>query len=247
MEINDRILLAKADEDEMSLLISEHKNFILGTASRVIGRFVSDSDDAWSVALIAFHEAVKTFDESQGNFYSFAGLVIKRRLVDYIRIEARYSDELLVAPETMDGEPLDEMEEDALSFAIRKKEAEMAEESVSFTPGTTPIQDEIAALSDLLADYGFSFFDLADCSPKAEKTKKACAKAVTALLSDSALLLKMRETKTLPMKELEKLSRIPRKILDRHRKYIIAAVEILHGEYPLLAEYMSYIRKAMII
>ena len=49
------------------------------------------------------------------------------------------------------------------------------------------------------------------------------------------------------MKELEKLSRIPRKILDRHRKYLIAAVEILHGEYPLLAEYMSYIRKAMII
>ncbi len=246
MEINERIRTAKADEEEMSLLISEHRNFILGTANRVVGRFVTESDDAWSIALIAFHEAVKTFDESQGNFYSFAGLVMKRRLIDYIRSEARFSDEMLVAPETMDGEVKDDAEQSALEFAVRKKEAELSEESVSFLPGTTPIQDEIAALSDLLSDYGFSFFDLADCSPKAEKTKKACAKAVAAVLSDYELLLKMRKTKTLPMKEIEKKSKVPRKILDRHRKYIIAAIEILNGEYPILAEYMSYIRKAMV-
>ena len=36
---------------------------------------------------------------------------------------------------------------------------------------------------------------------------------------------------------------LPRKILERHRNYIIAAVEILSGEYPLLAEYLSFIRK----
>lgn len=246
MELNDRIRLAQSDEQELALLISENKNFILGTASRVTGKFVTESDDAWSIALIAFHEAVKTFDESQGNFYSFAGLVMKRRLVDHIRSESRFSGEMPVAPETMDGEVEDDAAESALEFAVRKKEAEMAEESVSNSPGTTPMQDEIAALSDLLSDYGFSFFDLADCSPKADKTKKACAKAVAAILSDPELLSRMRASKTLPMKELEKISRVPRKILDRHRKYIIAAVEILNGEYPLLAEYMSYIRKAMV-
>ena len=36
-----------------------------------------------------------------------------------------------------------------------------------------------------------------------------------------------------------------RKILDRHRRYIIAAAEILSGEYPVLAEYLGYIRKAL--
>ena len=141
----------------------------------------------------------------------------------------------------------DETAETVIQSAVRKKEAQLSEENAqSSSPETTPLQDEIAALQQLLSGYGFSFFDLADCSPKAEKTKRACANAVAAILSDRDLLAKMRSSKTLPMKELEKASRVPRKILDRHRKYIIAAIEILNGEYPLLAEYMSYIRKAMV-
>ena len=45
--------------------------------------------------------------------------------------------------------------------------------------------------------------------------------------------------------ELAKKAGVHKKILERHRKYIIAAAEILNGEYPLLAEYMNYIRKAL--
>ena len=55
----------------------------------------------------------------------------------------------------------------------------------------------------------------------------------------------MRKNKALPMKELELASGVARKILDRHRRYIIAAAEILSGEYPVLAEYLGYIRKAL--
>jgi RNA polymerase sigma factor len=42
---------------------------------------------------------------------------------------------------------------------------------------------------------------------------------------------------------IEKNSQVPRKILERHRKYIVAAIEILSGEYPYLAEYLRYIRE----
>jgi RNA polymerase sigma factor len=55
----------------------------------------------------------------------------------------------------------------------------------------------------------------------------------------------MRETARLPALFLEKNSKIPRKILERHRKYIIAAAEILSGEYPFLAQYLQGIRKEM--
>ena len=55
----------------------------------------------------------------------------------------------------------------------------------------------------------------------------------------------MRETKALPVKEILAVSDVKKKILERHRKYIIVAAEILNGEYPLLAEYMNYIRKQM--
>ena len=106
-------------------------------------------------------------------------------------------------------------------------------------------REEIAAAQEILKPYGFSFFDLAESSPKAEKTKAACCSAVIALLKDEELLDKMRKNKALPMKELEKASGVARKILDRHRRYIIAAAEILSGEYPVLAEYLGYIRKAL--
>ena len=68
---------------------------------------------------------------------------------------------------------------------------------------------------------------------------------MAALLKDPALFQKMRETGNFPIKEISERAGVMRKILERHRKYIIAAAEILNGEYPLLAEYMNYIRKAL--
>lgn len=47
------------------------------------------------------------------------------------------------------------------------------------------------------------------------------------------------------MKELLKVSGLPKKVVERHRRYIIAAAEIMNGEYPLLKTYMEYIREAL--
>ena len=55
----------------------------------------------------------------------------------------------------------------------------------------------------------------------------------------------MRKNRSLLISEIVRKTGIKKKILERHRKYIIAAAEILNGEYPLLAEYMNYIRKAL--
>lgn len=94
-------------------------------------------------------------------------------------------------------------------------------------PGSTPVQDEIAAVQELLGHYGFSFWDLAECSPKAEKTKAACAKVVVELLKDPELFQKMRTSKSLPVKELLAMTKVQKKILERHRRYIIAAAAVL--------------------
>ena len=104
-------------------------------------------------------------------------------------------------------------------------------------------REEIEAVQALLQPYGFTFFDLAECSPKAEKTKRGCALAVRVLTSDSALMNKLRRSRTLPMKELSLVSGVNRKILDRHRRYIVAAAEILSGDFPILSAYMDFIRK----
>jgi len=102
---------------------------------------------------------------------------------------------------------------------------------------------EIEEANKVFSAYGFSFFDLSECSPRANKTKKACAKAVSYILDNPVLIRELQSSKQLPLKIIENNSKVPRKILERHRKYIIAAIEILSGEYPYLAEYMRYIRE----
>lgn len=205
-------------------------------ASQSAKRYITKSDDEWSVALSAFCEAVRQYKDGKGSFKSFASMVIRRRILDYISGRQKYNNEILAAPEVFASGPLDESEQPALQAAVAKKLAVSDNNDIAF---------EIEAANSLFANYGFTFFDLAACSPKAEKTKSACAKAAVCVLENSALLKSMKTTHALPIKLISEITQVPRKILDRHRRYIIAAVEILSGDYPALARYMRFIRKEM--
>ncbi len=246
-EADEEALKAKDGGQLLNNFIRDNRRFILSCASKTAHRFITDSDDEWSIALSAFHEAVKSYDRQKGGFYAFAALVIKRRLLDYFDSEARHKNEIPTEPYAMDGQAEEEDDDYSLQTAVLKKSAEGQPENLisKDQPGISDMQAEIAAVQELLKVYGFSFFDLADCSPKAEKTKEGCAKAVAAILKTPELFEEMRRTKALPASRIRKISGVPRKILERHRKYIIAAAEILNGEYPLLKEYMNYIRKAL--
>lgn len=230
---------AQQDEKYLNQFIIENRRFIRSIASKATGRFITESDDEWSVALIAFHEAVRSYDETKGSFKSFAALVIRRRVADYIISQSRHQSEIYMEPEAMDGN-LEEDNITSFQLEVQEKSAEISERQDS-----TAMRDEIEAVQQLLKKYGFSFFDLTECSPKAEKTRSVCAKAVGTLLNNPALFHRMQDSRNLPMKELLKISGLPKKVVERHRRYIIAAAEILNGEYPLLKEYMAYIREAL--
>lgn len=225
---------AKSDDRKMEWLIEESTSFILRCASSVARRYVSKSDDEWSISLVAFFQAVQDYRPERGAFFPFAELVIRRRLTDYFKSQARYQAEVQAAPEIFESGPLEESPQPALQAIVLKKLTEGEPED---------LRSEIEAANMTFSRYGFSFFDLSTCSPKSQKTKAACAKAVACLLKDPLLLSGLRASGQLPIKAVEKNTQVPRKILDRHRKYIIAAAEILSGEYPGLAEYMRFIRK----
>ena len=240
------ILEAKTNEQQFNKLVEDHKRFILASAYKAAGRYISESDDEYSVSLIAFHEAVQSFSEEKGDFHAFAALVIRRRIYDYQRSQSRFAPELPVEPTAMSGDTDEDSPSLSLHLAVQKKEAELSAADTATRPDVNPIRDEIEAVQEILGRYGFSFFDLTECSPKAQKTKHACAEVVAFMLTREDLIEKMRSTKNLPAKEIKENTKTSRKILERHRKYIIAAIEILNGEYPLLAEYMDYIRKTMV-
>ena len=242
-EIEGKVLAAKTDEALFSELVESRKPWMLRVASETTHRYITDSDDEWSIALMAFSEAVQSYEAGKGSFSGLAAMVIRRRIVDYLRSEGRYSDELSVSPAAFE-DSLDDEEAGGLNLRVQRRVAEEAAEA----PGedaASLAREEIAELQGILQLYGFSFFDLADASPKTEKTRKSCAQAVRTLIASVILMAQMRLKRLLPIKDLSEASGVVRKILDRHRKYIIAAAEILDGDFPILAGYMASIRKGL--
>ena len=102
---------------------------------------------------------------------------------------------------------------------------------------------EIQMLTETLKEYGITFLDLTQASPKAGKTKAVCGEAIYYLTQNMLLVNDMRRTRTLPLKIIEKNKNLPRKVLERHRKYIIAGAEIISGDYPILSEYLRFARE----
>ena len=241
-DLRELVLAARQDEDRFTDLVAREKSWILRCASDASHHYVSDSDDAWSVALMAFHEAVQSYDGTKGSFKALASVVIKRRVVDHLRSEGRHNAEINVMPGAFNGE-LEEEEASGVNLAVQRQ---VADNSMGDSPEdrAARTRDEIEAVQAILKEYGFSFFDLTECSPKAEKTKKSCGQAVRTLVASAVLMALMRLKRMLPIKELSAESGVVRKILERHRKYIIAAAEILDGDFPILASYMDSIRKA---
>ena len=235
--VNALALRASKDERAREQLIQSQEQTILRTASAVSRRYVGKSDDEWSVALYAFSHAIDVYDEAKGDFLPFAQMLIRREMVDAYRGEARHAGEMSVAPHVLDGSAEPEEDTEGVYLAVVRDSVEAADYS---------LRDEITAANAMLAGYGFRFFDLTECSPKQEKTRRECAAAVRAALQSPALLRQMQETKKLPAAEIHRVSRVSRKTLDRYRKYIIMAILILSDDYPQLAEYLKFVKEAAV-
>ena len=212
-------------------LLQANEDFILRTASFVLGRPVTRSDDEYSIALSAFWEAAQTHDPSKGSLQTYASVVIRHRLIDYIRSNRRYGQEITVEPDAFSGETSEAGDDEDLRRAIGKK-----------MTGDLPdnlLAEEIAELAAVLGRYQIDFFDLPKCCPKARKTRSVCLKAARFVCAIAELLARMRRTLKLPAAEMETGVPIARKLIDKFRKYIIASVEIEAGDFPGIREYFS--------
>ena len=232
-------LAAKTDERVFNELVTQDKSWILRCAAQTAGRYVTDSDDIWSVALIAYTEAVRDYDANRGEFHAFAAVVIRRRVIDHLRLEGR-TGEIAVDPAAFE----DGITQDSVGVTELSVRREVTRRSLAEAENDAErAREEIAEMQAILRDYGFSFFDLAAGSPKAEKTKISCAKAVRTLIASAALMAAMRLKHLLPIMELSRASGVIRKILERYRRYIIASAEILDGDFPILASYLQHIKR----
>ncbi len=237
-EFSARALKARGNNEQFNIFVTDSKQFILKCTSKICAKYITDSDDEWSVALMAFHEAVESYDITKGKFSSFSYLVIKRRLYDSFEKEKRHRSEIATRPDALSG---DIKADDA--GAYESEVARAATGSSNIVTMDNPVKDEVDALNQELAAFGFELFEVAADSPKANKTKRSCGMAVSAIIEHKVLYESLKGKKKLPYEELLKVDLVTKKVLERHRKYIIMAVIVLTGDYPLLAEYVKNIRE----
>ena len=85
---------AKKDSRKADELIRSCLPFIRSETAKCISRICTDQDDEYSIALIAFHEAILGYEKNRGAFFNYASMLIRSRIIDYQRKEARHQGQV---------------------------------------------------------------------------------------------------------------------------------------------------------
>lgn len=223
--------IREGDELLREQFIADYKPYIIKVTSRFCKRYIDPSrDDEFSIALLAFNEAINQFSSSAGkSFLGFAETVIRRRLIDHVRKEQRHSQ---VVPYSM----FDSEDEEQPQY--NSVETRQAMNAFEMKRTEDERRLEITELNQELLRFGISFAELVDNSPKHTDSRKLLIGIAQTLVSETDLLDSLRQTNKLAVKELTEMCGVSRKTVERNRKYIIAIALIISGTYPYMHDYL---------
>ncbi len=220
--------IQQGDEQLRNEIIEAYQPYIAKCVADVCKRYIKKNNDEFSVGMIAFNEAIQMYSREKGaSFLAFAQVIIKRKVIDYIRKEQRQYMSL-----TLDVSEEEELEDSPLEVLEAKKIFQLEEESWCR-------KQEIKDLSKQLKEYKISFKELTQISPKHRDARESAVFAAKQLVDDPELREYVRQKKRVPIKRLLKVVSVSKKTLERNRKYIIAIFLILTGDYVYLKEYLK--------
>ncbi len=226
------IWIQRGDADELrNGFIKDYQPYVAKITSRFCKRYIDPArDDEFSIALIAFDEAINQFSAEKGrSFLGFAETVIRRRLIDYIRKESKFNKQVPYSSfETED-------EEDHLTNPV---EIHQAMDQYERNHVIEARKNEIIDFNLRLSQFGISFTDLAETSPKHYDTRNTLFEIGRVMAADEEMMDAVYYKKMLPIKELLAKVEVSRKTLERNRKFLITIAIIYHGPYVYLQDYL---------
>ncbi|MFD1735505.1 RNA polymerase sigma factor SigI [Bacillus salitolerans] len=229
--LEDKVLaIQKGDKQLQDELIDQYKPFIAKSVSQVCKRYISEQDDEFSIGLIAFHESIEKYSTEKGSsLLSFADLIIKRRVIDYIRKESRHQTV------HFDHESSHSTEDSNQS----KYEVDVSIDEFQRQLEQEHRKDEINHYQSILKQFDLTFQDLVDHSPKHADARENAMRIAHEVIQDTDFKQTLFTKKRLPIKELEKRVEVSRKTIERNRKYIIAICIIMASDYVYLKDYVK--------
>lgn len=200
-------------------LIKSHQDFIARVSSKICKKFLAwGCDDELSVAQVAFNEAIDKYKPGQGaSFHSYASTVIHSRLVDYIRKESRHRHVSLT--------PMNPGDEELSAFDVitSTKQYQEDQQQAAFAG----VVDEFVRE---LREYSVTLDELVRVSPKHRDSKETMQRVAQCLVNEPELMEYLLKYKLLPIKKLESLTGVKRRVLEKGRKYLIALALIMYEE-----------------
>lgn len=223
------LLAQQGDTNALNDLLDSYAPFMKKAASQVCKRYIDDHDDEFSIALSAFHEAVKGYEKGKNaSFLTFAHMIIRRRIIDFIRKESQrneFSHAFHSVVEEGDDNGWIQDSEAIKTFNIEQQ--------------TVMRREEIALYEELLCSYDLSFAALVKVSPEHEDSRKSCMQIAQLIAETDEYLQFLMEKKKLPIKEIEKMVNVSRKTIERNRKYIIAVALLINSDLHYLKDYLK--------
>jgi RNA polymerase sigma factor len=228
-------MLAKLLEDATSgndlareKIIRHYQPYIINTAGRISGRFLTWSDEEASIGLLALNRAIDTFKPNGGRtFLSYAYLLINRDLIDYFRKEKKEGSNLILVTQ----------EEDTSTNLIDVKKSM---ESYQQDTETTELIEEILEFSEVLKQFDIEFEHLEKFTPKHRDTREMLLEMASSFLDYSELIEEFLRKKRLPVKAFLTKTSYSLKSIERHRNYLVTIIVIgLHPEWRYLSEYIQ--------
>ncbi len=225
-----QVLTAQADRRAADDLIEQYMPFIRAETAKSIGRFPTDGDDELSIAMFAFYEAVMSYRQDKGAFLKLAALAIKNRLIDHHRKEQRHRGQLsLDMPYHEDGDTLAHFIEDPAADPHQNWERASA-------------RQEILHYTQELAELGISLTEVARNCPKQDRTLRSCMKLLAYARENPQLLALLATTGKLPATQLCQGTGVSPKLVERHRKYIVAILLAYTNGFEIIRGHLRQIK-----
>ncbi|GAV23761.1 RNA polymerase sigma-I factor [Carboxydothermus pertinax] len=201
------------NRESYDALILQHEKLIFKIAARLTGRFITKSDDEYSIGLLALHEASQNYIKTKGaDFESFAAKVVRRRLIDYYRQNNRLSQNY----------PLDE---NLLSSQDFFAEVDM--------------RLEIEEYKKLLKKFNITFKDLVKISPKHKDSRQKIISLAQRISEDDEITQHLVKTGKLSLQIITTRYGVNIKTLEKYRKYLVAIVLMYWGKFTSLQAYLG--------
>lgn len=201
----------------MNSLIQEHYGFIIKVVSETTHRYVNvQADDSFSIGLQAFEEAVQKYDASKGAFLSFVKLVIRSRVIDFMRKELR-------EPKSVS---LDALHEEGQQF-------------VDTTNNDEVLVVEIENWKAKMAEFEISLEELVAASPRHQDTRQRAIAISEHSSQHPPITTELYAKKRLPVRLTARYNQVSEKVIKGSKLFITATIVIFKEEMRSLVDWIK--------